>query len=1028
MNNLISKIVGVCLGLSLATGVGVGVAAGNQEVKAAYAADSVTVTFADQGWTNSSTHATFTVSNFTFTKSGSGNAPAYYTSDSTLRYYNGNILTITPVANSGYTINSVSSNPSQTFSVSNNAATVSFSATVKFKSITISYTSGALTPEPSLVTGQDLSDLYSDTSGNGKQLYEVTGFVTNWASGKSDGTQFGNFYLAETSGGTPEYYVYGATETASALSWNGSTGEYVFTNPKNFLTGTLTSTIAIGDEVTMKLTRCDYTNNGVTTKETNGIVTNVVKHSSTYPEPALVTGEDLSDLFADTSGNFKQLYEVTGYVSKWKSGETNGTQYGNFYLTETDSGGTEYYIYGATETTSALSWNANTGAYSFTNPQNFLTGTLTKTIVVGSQVTMKLTRNDYDASNLRASGIVTNVVNPPVVPDALGDSLIIEPDYLGLTTTGISSTDGETLTGTNNYTYKAAPSANKVVKKTTPNNGGVNLFDSQKQVILIGQNGAYLYNTIAYEKKISKLELYSANGASTSVQVAVGFATEAAGPITSSISTNVKTLSTADSVYDYSLSGMLDANYRYFRIQVCSAHNAQLQIKLTFADDSQQAVDLNSITLSHADLVNGVLPVPLGTNKTLSVSFDPTNASDQTLTWSTSNSSVASVTDGVISVPKTATINDTATITATPTDTHAQAQSITVRVSSAVVASVDMRNGMQNNKTDNRFVVYTDQGLSVWPENAIKVTYSDDTVIYPDYDDTNIVWYYNNSDDNNNDVEISDISTFLFQTGMKRMRLSYMGVMADARTYITVNEGPAPITDFIVSGTVSGNNDFYVEDIGTIVVKAPAGYTICTCAYDSDRYFEVEDEFEYDAQSQTFTGTFAVSANTAQVDVVVGFYLYSSDYSDYLLHNETIQIINPSGLANARAFAKFINQVCANPTASNWENLENDKWSDLSSDAKAFLTGATYTLNGDDVTKGDDTHYEIAEAMSRYDYMVKTYNFDNFMQRSIESNIIRPFNMNADSDVITVVIIVLSITSATAIGAYFFLRKKKEVK
>ena len=42
MNNLISKIVGVCLGLSLATGVGVGVAAGNQEVKAVNAASDST--------------------------------------------------------------------------------------------------------------------------------------------------------------------------------------------------------------------------------------------------------------------------------------------------------------------------------------------------------------------------------------------------------------------------------------------------------------------------------------------------------------------------------------------------------------------------------------------------------------------------------------------------------------------------------------------------------------------------------------------------------------------------------------------------------------------------------------------------------------------------------------------------------------------------------------------------------------------------------------------------------------------------
>ena len=47
MNKLISKIVGVCLGLSLATGVGVGVAVSNKEVQPAYAVDYNASSFAD---------------------------------------------------------------------------------------------------------------------------------------------------------------------------------------------------------------------------------------------------------------------------------------------------------------------------------------------------------------------------------------------------------------------------------------------------------------------------------------------------------------------------------------------------------------------------------------------------------------------------------------------------------------------------------------------------------------------------------------------------------------------------------------------------------------------------------------------------------------------------------------------------------------------------------------------------------------------------------------------------------------------
>ena len=138
MNKFFTKIAGLSLGLAMA--IGVGVAVGSKEAKVVKA-DSATITYADQGWSNGSTHADYTISNFRFLKSGSGNAPAYYTSDSTLRYYNGNTLTIS--STNGSTITAVSSNPSQTFTVSSGQATISFSSTVKFKSITITYSGGA---------------------------------------------------------------------------------------------------------------------------------------------------------------------------------------------------------------------------------------------------------------------------------------------------------------------------------------------------------------------------------------------------------------------------------------------------------------------------------------------------------------------------------------------------------------------------------------------------------------------------------------------------------------------------------------------------------------------------------------------------------------------------------------------------------------------------------------------------------------------------------------------------------------------
>ena len=132
-------------------------------------------------------------------------------------------------------------------------------------------------PRPALITGQDLSDLFDDNNGNGKQLYEITGIVSAWKEG-TDGTQFGNFYLQEEGDTEHSYLIYGATATDTSLTWSGTQAKFVFTNPKDFLTDTLTSDITIGDTLTMQLTRCDYTpSGGTTTKEACGIVTDVEK-------------------------------------------------------------------------------------------------------------------------------------------------------------------------------------------------------------------------------------------------------------------------------------------------------------------------------------------------------------------------------------------------------------------------------------------------------------------------------------------------------------------------------------------------------------------------------------------------------------------------------------------------------------------------------------------------------------------------------------------------------------------------------
>jgi len=346
-------------------------------------------------------------------------------------------------------------------------------------------------PQPELVKGT-IAEFIADDKGNGKQYYEITGEVTKWKDDSAtDGTQYGNFYLKQDEA---EVYIYGASATAK-LEWDGTTGAFKkFSNPKDFLTNELTSTIKIGSKVTMLVTRCDYN----TTIEGNGIVTAVenapvekvnVKFQApaewakvyayawegneknaewpglemtavaggdhvfgldipvnltsvvfndgdqnktgdltinfehpfydgnewkdfvpSYPQPELVKGT-IAQFIADTAGNGKQYYEITGEVTAWASGKTDGTKYGNFYLKQDEA---EVYIYGASAT-GALEWDSEKGAFKkFSNPQDFLTNELTSTIVIGSKVTMLVTRCDYNGT-IEGNGVVTAVENAPVV-------------------------------------------------------------------------------------------------------------------------------------------------------------------------------------------------------------------------------------------------------------------------------------------------------------------------------------------------------------------------------------------------------------------------------------------------------------------------------------------------------------------------------------------------------------------------------------------------------------------------------------
>ena len=131
----------------------------------------------------------------------------------------------------------------------------------------------------------------------------------------------------------------------------------------------------------------------------------VLKEAGTQwavPEPA-VANATLAEFIAGENTKAK-AYNVTATIKYWKQEGANKDKYGNMVITD---GTNDLVIYGASATASALAWD-NAGAYNFTNPQDFLTNEVTAALVLGSEITMKMIRADYNGTK-QGTGIITDV-------------------------------------------------------------------------------------------------------------------------------------------------------------------------------------------------------------------------------------------------------------------------------------------------------------------------------------------------------------------------------------------------------------------------------------------------------------------------------------------------------------------------------------------------------------------------------------------------------------------------------------------
>ena len=203
------------------------------------------------------------------------------------------------------------------------------------------------------------------------------------------------------------------------------------------------------------------------------------------------------------------------------------------------------------------------------------------------------------------------------------------------------------------------------------------------------------------------------------------------------------------------------------------------------------------------------------------------------------------------------------------------------------------------------------------------------------------------------------------------------------------------------------------------------------------------NSFTLDGNESTYKFIFTLS--NAPANTTITFTSASASKSRFVVWGATNLL--------AETFAQeFISNTACNvngtsePTFNNdssWLKLEAS-YNGLDSEEQGLLHDATYTKSGSGaqtiVEATGTTNQTIAEAMAKYDYIEGRYNpnnlgsspWKNFIGRSItpigQSNSKILVDAISNDSNVSMIVIVISLVSITALGGFFFLRKRKEEK
>ncbi len=188
--------------------------------------------------------------------------------------------------------------------------------------------------------------------------------------------------------------------------------------------------------------------------------------------------------------------------------------------------------------------------------------------------------------------------------------------------------------------------------------------------------------------------------------------------------------------------------------------------------------------------------------------------------------------------------------------------------------------------------------------------------------------------------------------------------------------------------------------------KPYSAYFTTTESKQLQAYFAYTEPTSFD--QWIVNGTLNITGNLQH------FYNSKTSTSSYEIVNPTVNSYTDDAIDFVVLANSSLDAECAAlaVTADTWDTLA-ELYAELDSYAQAKLVAATSA----------DSNTEIAKFISRYDYIVAKYAYNNFMSRASSSNVIRMVNNNNNAILIVIIASALACTLISAI--YFMLRKKK---